>query len=82
MISAATNPGIPYKSKGRYLRFQMPLVHLDRVFGNDWFALKAEAFARFFGTPLFLVSQTVIVGVWILVNVVGVTKFDVYPFIL
>jgi uncharacterized membrane protein len=60
----------------------MPHVHLHRPFGNDWFALKAEAFARFFGTPLFLVIQTVIVGVWILVNVVGVTKFDVYPFIL
>jgi uncharacterized membrane protein len=82
MISPATNPGIPYESKGHYLRFQMPHVHLHRPFGNDWFALKAEAFARFFGTPLFLVIQTVIVGVWILVNVVGVTKFDVYPFIL
>jgi uncharacterized membrane protein len=44
--------------------------------------LKAEAFARFFGTPTFLVGQTVIVAVWILVNVVGLTKFDIYPFIL
>jgi uncharacterized membrane protein len=51
-------------------------------FGDDWFALKAEAFARFFGTPLFLVAQTVIVGIWILVNVVGWWVFDVYPFIL
>jgi uncharacterized membrane protein len=80
MISSATTPGTLYESKRRHLRFQQP--HLHRVFGNDWFALKAEAFARFFGTPLFLVIQTVIVGVWILVNVVGVTKFDVYPFIL
>lgn len=82
MISSATNPGTLYESKRHYLRFQKPYLHLQRVFGNDWFALKAEAFARFFGTPLFLVIQTVIVGVWILVNVVGVTKFDVYPFIL
>jgi uncharacterized membrane protein len=82
MISPATNPGIPYESKRHYLRFQKQHEHLHRVFGNDWFALKAEAFARFFGTPLFLVIQSVIVGVWILVNVVGVTKFDVYPFIL
>ena len=82
MISPATNPGTPYESKRHYLRFQKPHEHLHRVFGNDWFALKAEAFARFFGTPLFLVIQSVIVGVWILVNVVGVTKFDVYPFIL
>jgi len=52
------------------------------VFGDDWFALKAEAFARFFGTPRFLIAQTVIVGAWILVNIVGLTTFDVYPFIL
>lgn len=65
-----------------HLRFQLPYKHLANVFGNDWFALKAEAFARFFGTPTFLVSQTVIVAVWIVVNVLGWTKFDVYPFIL
>jgi uncharacterized membrane protein len=55
---------------------------LQSVFGDDWFALKAEAFARFFGTPSFLIAQTVIVGVWILINIVGLTTFDVYPFIL
>jgi len=65
-----------------YFRFHMPHVHLARVFGNDWFALKAEAFARFFDTPVFLISQTVIVGLWIVVNVLGLTHFDVYPFIL
>ena len=65
-----------------YFRFHMPHVHLARVFGNDWFALKAEAFARFFGTPVFLIAQTVIVGLWIVVNVLGLTHFDVYPFIL
>ena len=65
-----------------YFRFHMPHVHLARVFGNDWFALKAEAFARFFGTPVFLISQTVIVGLWIVVNVLGLTHFDVYTFIL
>ncbi|WP_460532457.1 DUF1003 domain-containing protein [Chitinimonas naiadis] len=51
-------------------------------FGNDWFALKAEAFARFFGTPVFLVGQTLIVAGWIGINVAGWTHFDVYPFIL
>jgi uncharacterized membrane protein len=54
----------------------------DFTFGDDWFALKAEAFARFFGTPTFLVAQTVIVGVWILVNIAGWWIFDQYPFIL
>jgi uncharacterized membrane protein len=63
-------------------RFHLPHSHLEPAFGNDWFALKAEAFARFFGTPTFLVAQTVIVAVWILINVAGWTSFDVYPFIL
>jgi uncharacterized membrane protein len=57
-------------------------MHLHAVFGDDWFALKAEAFARFFGTPVFLVAQTVIVAVWIGANVLAFTQFDVYPFIL
>jgi uncharacterized membrane protein len=57
-------------------------LHLQSVFGDDWFALKAEAFARFFGTPSFLIAQTVIVASWILVNVLGLTTFDIYPFIL
>lgn len=65
-----------------YFRFHLPHVHLGTVFGNDWFALKAEGFARFFGTPVFLVSQTAIVAIWIGLNVAGYTKFDVYPFIL
>jgi uncharacterized membrane protein len=62
-------------------RFHAPHLHLQSVFGDDWFALKAEAFARFFGTPSFLISQTVIVAVWILVNVLGLTTVDIYPFI-
>lgn len=64
------------------LRFHQVHAHLDPVFGGDWFALKAEAFARFFGTPLFLISQTVIVAVWIGINIVGWASFDLYPFIL
>jgi len=65
-----------------HFRFHAPHVHLHSVFGGDWFALKAEAFARFFGTPIFLITQTVIVLGWISLNVFGLTKFDVYPFIL
>ena len=52
------------------------------MFGDDWFALKAEAFARFFGTPFFLIAQTLFVAVWITINVLGYTSFDIYPFIL
>ena len=69
-------------AKIAHLRFHKEHFHLDSVFGGDWFSLKAEAFARFFGTPFFLVSQTMIVALWIGLNVVGVFKFDLYPFIL
>jgi uncharacterized membrane protein len=65
-----------------FFRFHAPHQHLGSVFGDDWFALKAEAFARFFGTPTFIVIQTAIVAVWITVNIGGVATFDLYPFIL
>jgi uncharacterized membrane protein len=65
-----------------FFRFHTRHLHLSSLFGDDRFALKAEAFARFFGTPVFLVIQTVIVTIWIFVNIVGLTHFDVYPFIL
>ena len=57
-------------------------LHLRSVFGDDWFAIMAEKFARFFGTPLFLITQTAIVFIWILININGWTSFDRYPFIL
>jgi len=75
---SASDPAHPHHP----LRFHLPHVHLTSLFGGDWFALKAEAFARFFGTPLFLVGQTIIVSIWIAVNVFHVWKFDEYPFIL
>lgn len=65
-----------------YLRFHLPHSHLASTFGDDWFSLKAEAFARFFGTPFFLAAQTFIVLFWIIINIVGITQFDQYPFIL
>lgn len=65
-----------------YFRFHSPHYHLAAVFGGDWFGQRAEVFARFFGTPTFLITQTVLVGVWMWVNMVGYTHFDPYPFIL
>jgi uncharacterized membrane protein len=80
---SVTSKSIPaIDSPNHYLRFHIPHVHLSSVFGDDWFALKAESFARFFGTPVFIVAQTVVVAIWIGLNVAGYTKFDVYPFIL
>jgi uncharacterized membrane protein len=77
--STARHSGVRHHD---FYRFHLPHSHLASVFGDDWFALKAEAFARFFGTPTFLVAQTIIVGVWILVNIAGWWIFDQYPFIL
>ncbi len=74
-----TQPGSDHH---RVRRFHLPHAHLEAVFGSDWFGTRAEGFARFFGTPTFLIGQTVIVGIWIWVNVAGWTQFDVYPFIL
>jgi uncharacterized membrane protein len=65
-----------------HLRFHLPHAHLHSVFGDDWFALKAEAFARFFGTPAFILGQTIVVVLWIVLNATGVVHFDLYPFIL
>lgn len=85
-MESTESPAVPAQKpdnhRHNHLRFHLPHFHLNSVFGEDWFALKAEAFARFFGTPVFLVGQTVIVAAWIGINLMGWTSFDVYPFIL
>lgn len=65
-----------------HLRFHRAYEHLAPTFGSDRFALQAEAFARFFGTPAFLGAQSLIVVIWVCLNLFGVTHFDIYPFIL
>jgi uncharacterized membrane protein len=77
-----SDPPSPTAAGKSHLRFHAPHLHLAPVFGNDWFALRAEAFARFFGTPTFLIGQTAIVTAWIAVNAFGWVQFDIYPFIL
>lgn len=72
----------PTEPRADHFRFHRPHVHLAAPFGNDWFALRAEGFARLFGTPMFLITQTLIVAIWIGINAAGLTHFDVYPFIL
>ena len=67
---------------GTYHKFYKPHAHISATFGSGWFGEKAEAFARFFGTPLFLGVQTVLVIFWIALNFLGVVKLDPYPFIL
>jgi len=65
-----------------HFRFHAPHAHLTSLFGDDSFATRAESFARFFGTPTYLVVQTVIVLIWIAANLIGFVHFDLYPFIL
>lgn len=72
----------PALLSAEYYRFHKPHAHTLSTFGDDWFALKAEAFARFFGTPVFLIGQTIFVTIWIVLNAIGVLSFDIYPFIL
>ena len=77
--STASEPSVPVR---HHFRFHAPHAHLASVFGDNWFGTKAEAFARFFGTPTFLVGQTLLVSIWIGLNMAGLTHFDLYPFIL
>jgi len=57
--------------------------HLAAPFGTDTFGRAAESFARAFGTPTFLIAQTLVVALWIAVNVAAATlRWDPYPFIL
>lgn len=54
------------------------------AFGSDSFGRAAERFARFFGTPTFIVGQTILVALWIALNAseIAFKPFDAYPFIL
>src|SRR6266536_831299 len=53
------------------------------AFGQDAFGRGAEKVARFFGTPQYIVGQTIAVVAWIAVNSVALTyHFDPFPFIL
>jgi uncharacterized membrane protein len=53
------------------------------AFGQDSFGRAAEKAARFFGTPQYIVGQTIVVIVWIALNSVAIMRhWDAYPFIL
>ena len=62
----------------------MPRSGLPRpTYDEEWFGRLAEAIARFMGTGKFLVGQTILIIVWIAINVsAAVLRFDPYPFIL
>ncbi len=77
-----TTENLKTKSTKNHLRFHIQQTKNNSTYSNNWFAEKAESFARFFGTPLFLVIQTIVVAIWIIINVLGIVTFDLYPFIL
>ena len=53
------------------------------AFGQDSFGRAAEKAARFFGTPQYIVGQTIVVVIWITLNAVAIgAHWDPYPFIL
>jgi uncharacterized membrane protein len=53
------------------------------TFGEDAFGRRAEAAARFLGTPRYIAAQTLLVIAWIALNAIAVSlRWDPYPFIL
>jgi uncharacterized membrane protein len=56
---------------------------LHGAFGADRFGRNAERVARFFGTPRYIVGQTIVVIAWIALNAAAAgLRWDPYPFIL
>jgi uncharacterized membrane protein len=75
-------------SSGRSAQVAPPEHHdhpeLHGAFGNDAFGRLAEKAARFFGTPQYIVGQTIAVLAWVLLNSTQLHlgfAWDVYPFI-
>jgi uncharacterized membrane protein len=57
--------------------------HHHGAFGDDTFGRFAEKTARFFGTPQYILGQTVIVALWIVLNSVAlIHHWDPQPFIM
>jgi uncharacterized membrane protein len=66
---------VPYDPSGH--------EQLHPVFGEDPFGQSAERLARFFGTPRYILGQSIVVIIWIALNAVAIgLHWDPYPFIL
>jgi uncharacterized membrane protein len=64
--------------------FERRRAQLHGAFGNDAFGRLAEKAARFFGTPQYIVGQTIAVIFWVVLNSTQLHlgfAWDVYPFI-
>jgi uncharacterized membrane protein len=58
-------------------------VQQHGAFGQDAFGRGAEKTARFFGTPQYIIGQSIVVVIWVALNSAAVAfRWDPYPFIL
>jgi uncharacterized membrane protein len=70
------------------LRFHRDHENLHATFGSDRFGTIAERLARFFGTPQYILAQSIVVLLWLAYNgwvaihYLSTKAFDPYPFIL
>jgi uncharacterized membrane protein len=81
-VTAIRTP-VDHLPPDHYRRFLKDMERLSHPFGAGGFGQKAEAFARFFGTPTFLVGQSIVVFAWIALNAIAfIHHWDPYPFIL
>ena len=61
----------------------MPRVRNNGAFGDDTFGRFAEKTARLFGTPQYIIGQTLVVMAWIALNSLGfVYHWDPRPWIM
>jgi uncharacterized membrane protein len=74
---------VVHRRSGRRSAELEPVPHVPTAFGEDAFGRRAEKAARFFGTPQYILGQSLVVVAWIAVNAVAVSlRWDPYPFIL
>jgi len=75
---------MPTEHVGHAVAQEHHRAQLRGAFGNDSFGRIAEGAARFFGTPQYILGQTVAVAAWVVVNSTQLHvgfAWDVYPFI-
>jgi uncharacterized membrane protein len=71
-----------HEAPADHLRHHLTTRALARPFGHGSFGIFAEGIARFFGTPRYLIGQSLVVFAWVLFNAIQRNSFDPYPFIL
>src|SRR5439155_27302475 len=81
MCTSGPEPTLPLVEDP--LRHHRGYEQLHGAFGQDAFGRTAERAARFFGTPQYIVGQTLVVIAWIILNTVAlIHHWDPSPFIM